>query len=111
MNLKELTSFWLVLMSLELCEYLSDRTSSNAEVTWSQVKPGLPYLDIIRLLRDKSSLPIAAYQVSGEYSMIKAGGVLNMIDEERVMMESLMCLRRASADIILSSPSCYMFMW
>ncbi|KAJ0024332.1 hypothetical protein Pint_08153 [Pistacia integerrima] len=66
------------------------------------VKPGLPYLDIIRLLRDKSPLPIAAYQVSGEYSMIKAGGVLKMIDEERVMMESLMCLRRAGADIILT---------
>ncbi|KAL6497252.1 Delta-aminolevulinic acid dehydratase 1, chloroplastic [Orobanche gracilis] len=66
------------------------------------VKPGLPYLDIIRLLRDNSPLPIAAYQVSGEYSMIKAGGVLKMIDEERVMMESLMCLRRAGADIILT---------
>ncbi|KAK6938391.1 Delta-aminolevulinic acid dehydratase [Dillenia turbinata] len=66
------------------------------------VKPGLPYLDIIRLLRDSSPLPIAAYQVSGEYSMIKAGAVLKMIDEERVMMESLMCLRRAGADIILT---------
>ncbi|XP_022861460.1 delta-aminolevulinic acid dehydratase, chloroplastic isoform X1 [Olea europaea var. sylvestris] len=66
------------------------------------VKPGLPYLDIIRLLRDNSPLPIAAYQVSGEYSMIKAGGVLKMIDEERVMTESLMCLRRAGADIILT---------
>ncbi|XP_042487483.1 delta-aminolevulinic acid dehydratase, chloroplastic-like isoform X1 [Macadamia integrifolia] len=66
------------------------------------VKPGLPYLDIIRLLRDNSPLPIAAYQVSGEYSMIKAGAVLKMIDEEKVMMESLMCLRRAGADIILT---------
>ncbi len=66
------------------------------------VKPGLPYLDVIRLLRDNSSLPIAAYQVSGEYSMIKAGAVLKMIDEEKVMLESLMCLRRAGADIILT---------
>ncbi|VAI55056.1 unnamed protein product [Triticum turgidum subsp. durum] len=66
------------------------------------VKPGLPYLDIIRLLRDNSALPIAAYQVSGEYSMIKAGGVLKMVDEEKVMMESLLCLRRAGADIILT---------
>ncbi|KAI3993661.1 hypothetical protein MKX01_002674 [Papaver californicum] len=66
------------------------------------VKPGLPYLDIVRLLRDSSPLPIAAYQVSGEYSMIKAGGALKMIDEEKVMMESLMCLRRAGADIILT---------
>ncbi|KAM0890954.1 hypothetical protein ACQ4PT_026729 [Festuca glaucescens] len=66
------------------------------------VKPGLPYLDIIRLLRDNSALPIAAYQVSGEYSMIKAGGVLKMVDEEKVMMESLLCLRRAGADTILT---------
>ncbi|KAM0891660.1 hypothetical protein ACQ4PT_026236 [Festuca glaucescens] len=66
------------------------------------VKPGLPYLDIIRLLRYNSALPIAAYQVSGEYSMIKAGGVLKMVDQEKVMMESLLCLRRASADIILT---------
>ncbi|KAF1871216.1 hypothetical protein Lal_00020008 [Lupinus albus] len=66
------------------------------------VKPGLPYLDIIRLLRDNSPLPIAAYQVSGEYSMIKAAGALKMIDEEKVMMESLLCLRRAGADIILT---------
>ncbi|KAL2520337.1 Delta-aminolevulinic acid dehydratase 1 [Forsythia ovata] len=66
------------------------------------VKPGLPYLDIIRLLRDNSHLPIAAYQVSGEYSMIKADGVLKMIDEERVMMESRMCLRRDGANIIIS---------
>ncbi|RDX80011.1 Delta-aminolevulinic acid dehydratase, chloroplastic, partial [Mucuna pruriens] len=81
------------------------------------VKPGLPYLDIIRLLRDNSSLPIAAYQrhkfmvaltvivlrrVSGEYAMIKAAGALKMIDEEKVMMESLLCLRRAGADIILT---------
>ncbi|AQK66946.1 Delta-aminolevulinic acid dehydratase 1 chloroplastic [Zea mays] len=66
------------------------------------VKPGLPYLDIIRLLRDHSALPIAAYQVSGEYSMIKAGGALGMVDEQKVMMESLMCLRRAGADVILT---------
>ncbi|KAK4276724.1 hypothetical protein QN277_014840 [Acacia crassicarpa] len=66
------------------------------------VKPGLPYLDVIRLLRDNSHLPIAAYQVSGEYSMIKAGAALKMIDEERVMMESLLCLRRAGADTIVT---------
>ncbi|XP_020253257.1 delta-aminolevulinic acid dehydratase, chloroplastic-like [Asparagus officinalis] len=66
------------------------------------VKPAMPYLDVIRLLRDSSSLPIAAYQVSGEYSMIKAGGVLKMIDEEKVIMESLLCIKRAGADIILS---------
>ncbi|XP_078443246.1 aldolase superfamily protein [Wolffia australiana] len=66
------------------------------------VKPALPYLDVVRLLRDNSPLPIAAYQVSGEYAMIKAGAVLKMIDEEKVMMESLMCIKRAGADIILT---------
>ncbi|KFK22247.1 hypothetical protein AALP_AAs53955U000100 [Arabis alpina] len=66
------------------------------------VKPGLPYLDIIQLLHNNTSLPIAAYQVSGEYSMIKAGGILKMINEEQKMMESLMCLRQAGADIIVT---------
>lgn len=66
------------------------------------VKPALPSLDIIRLLKDQTLLPIGACQVSGEYSMIKAGGFLNMIDEEKVMMESLICLRRAGADLILT---------
>ncbi|XP_020094573.1 delta-aminolevulinic acid dehydratase, chloroplastic-like [Ananas comosus] len=66
------------------------------------VKPALPYLDIVRLLRDNSSLPIAAYQVSGEYASIKASAVFKMIDEEKAMMESLLCIRRAGANIILS---------
>ncbi|XP_068636682.1 delta-aminolevulinic acid dehydratase, chloroplastic-like isoform X2 [Aristolochia californica] len=61
------------------------------------VKPAMPYLDVVCLLHDKSPLPIAAYQVSGEYSMIKA-----VIDEERVMMESHLCIKRAGADIILT---------
>uniref|UniRef100_A0A1D1ZH79 Delta-aminolevulinic acid dehydratase n=1 Tax=Anthurium amnicola TaxID=1678845 RepID=A0A1D1ZH79_9ARAE len=66
------------------------------------VKPALPYLDVVRHIRENSALPVAAYQVSGEYSMIKAGAVLKMIDEEKVMMESLMCIKRAGADIILT---------
>ncbi|KAH0871968.1 hypothetical protein HID58_069330, partial [Brassica napus] len=66
------------------------------------VKPALPSLDIIRLLKDQTLLPIGACQVSGEYSMIKAAGLLKMIDEEKVMMESLICLRRAGADLILT---------
>ncbi|KAL0919166.1 hypothetical protein M5K25_011240 [Dendrobium thyrsiflorum] len=52
--------------------------------------------------KDMSSTPNCSYEVSGEYSMIKAGGVLKMVDEEKVMMESLLCLRRAGADIILT---------
>lgn len=66
------------------------------------VKPALPSLDIIRLLKDQTLLPIGACQVSGEYSMIKAAGLLKMIDEDKVMMESLICMRRAGADLILT---------
>ncbi len=66
------------------------------------VKPGLPYLDIIRELRNQFNLPIAAYNVSGEYSMIKAAGKAGWIDEERVIMETMMSFKRAGADIILT---------
>ncbi len=66
------------------------------------VKPAMPYLDIIHLLRQEFTLPIAAYQVSGEYSMIKAAGQRGWIDQERVMMESLLGIRRAGADIIIT---------
>ncbi|KAF3774883.1 Delta-aminolevulinic acid dehydratase [Nymphaea thermarum] len=66
------------------------------------VKPAMPYLDVIRLLRDNSCLPISAYQVSGEYSMIKAAAANGMLDEEKAMMESLLCIRRAGADVILT---------
>ncbi len=66
------------------------------------VKPGMPYLDVIRILRDNFSMPIAAYQVSGEYSMIKAAGKLGWMDSERVALESLLCLKRAGADLILT---------
>ena len=66
------------------------------------VKPGMPYLDIIHMLRNEFTLPVAAYQVSGEYSMIKAAALNGWIDEERVVMESLLCFRRAGADLILT---------
>ncbi len=66
------------------------------------VKPAGPYMDIIRRVKDKFNMPLAAYQVSGEYSMIKAAGQLDWIDEERVMMESLIGIRRAGADMILT---------
>ena len=64
------------------------------------VKPALPYLDIIRAVRERFDLPVAAYQVSGEYAMIKAAGRLGWIDEERVTLESLTSIKRAGADII-----------
>jgi porphobilinogen synthase len=66
------------------------------------VKPALPYLDIIRAVRERFDLPIAAYQVSGEYAMIKAAARLGWIDEERVALESLTSIKRAGADIILT---------
>lgn len=66
------------------------------------VKPALAYLDVIRLLKDNSSLPVAAYNVSGEYSMIKAASLKGWLDGERVMKESLLSMKRAGADIILT---------
>jgi porphobilinogen synthase len=66
------------------------------------VKPAVAYLDIISKLRDEFDLPIAAYHVSGEYAMIKAAGAKGWIDEEKVMAETLLSIRRAGADIILT---------
>mgnify|MGYP003027118358 FL=1 len=66
------------------------------------VKPALSYLDVIRECRDNFNLPLAAYNVSGEYSMVKAAGKQGLIDEERVMMEILTSIKRAGADIIIT---------
>ncbi len=66
------------------------------------VKPAGPYLDIIRRVKEKFGMPTAAYQVSGEYSMIKAAGLNGWIDEERVMIESLIAIKRAGADMFLT---------
>ena len=66
------------------------------------VKPAVPYLDIVRLVRDRFDLPVAAYHVSGEYAMIKAAAEKGWIDEERVVLETLLCIRRAGADLVLT---------
>ena len=66
------------------------------------VKPGMPYLDVIYRLRQASNLPIAAYHVSGEYAMMKAAAERGWIDERAVVLEALMCFRRAGADVILT---------
>jgi porphobilinogen synthase len=66
------------------------------------VKPAMPYLDVIAAARERFNLPLAAYQVSGEYAMIEAAARNNWIDRERVMMESLTSIRRAGASIILT---------
>jgi porphobilinogen synthase len=74
--------------------------SEGADIV--MVKPGMPYLDIIRRVKDRFEVPVAAYQVSGEYAMLKAAFQNGWLDEKKVTMESLLCLRRAGADMILT---------
>ena len=66
------------------------------------VKPGIAYLDIVRRVKDAFQLPTAIYQVSGEFSMIKAAAEKGWIDEQGVIMESLLSMRRAGADILIT---------
>ena len=66
------------------------------------VKPAGFYLDILRDVRESTDMPVAAYQVSGEYSMIKAAGMNGWIDEKKIMMESLLAIKRAGADLIIT---------
>jgi porphobilinogen synthase len=66
------------------------------------VKPALPYLDVIARARDKFDLPLAAYQVSGEYAMIEAAARAGWIERERIIMESLTGIKRAGADILIT---------
>src|SRR3954467_1970155 len=69
---------------------------------WLMVKPGLPYADVIRRVRELTALPVATYQVSGEYAMLKAAAQNGWLDYDQAMLETLLCLRRAGADIIFS---------
>jgi porphobilinogen synthase len=66
------------------------------------VKPGLPYLDVIKTIRDNTTLPIAAYNVSGEYAMVKAAAEKGWIDGDKVMIEMLYAFKRAGSDMILT---------
>jgi porphobilinogen synthase len=66
------------------------------------VKPALPYLDVIRRVKDATSLPVAAYNVSGEYSMIKAAAAAGYLDERAAVLEALTGIRRAGADIVIT---------
>jgi len=66
------------------------------------VKPGLPYADVIARVRQLTPLPVAVYHVSGEYTMLKVAAERGFLDFERCLMESLLCLRRAGADIIFT---------
>jgi porphobilinogen synthase len=66
------------------------------------VKPAGPYLDVIRAIRERFDLPLAAYQVSGELAMIKAAAERGWLDERRAAMESLLGIRRAGADMVIT---------
>jgi porphobilinogen synthase len=78
------------------------RLDTEEGADFLMVKPALAYLDVIRLLKDNSSLPIAAYNVSGEYSMVKAAALKGWLDGDRIMRETLLSIKRAGADVILT---------
>ena len=97
-----------------LCVFPSSRENSNSVFAGAGledldsvleeliVKPALAYLDVIKLFKDNFELPIAAYNVSGEYAMVKASGKLGWLDANQIMIEMLTSIKRAGADIILS---------
>jgi len=102
--------------------YQMDPANSREAITEAQldetegadimmVKPGLAYLDIIHRLRAESELPIAAYNVSGEYAMVKAAAEKGWIDERAVVLETLLCFKRAGADLILTYHACDAAQW
>jgi porphobilinogen synthase len=66
------------------------------------VKPALPYLDVIRRVKDQTRMPVAAYNVSGEYAMVKAAAAAGHVEERAVVLESLTSIRRAGADIVIT---------
>jgi porphobilinogen synthase len=66
------------------------------------VKPALPYLDVIRRVKESTSLPVAAYNVSGEYAMLKAAAAAGLLDERAAALEALTGIRRAGADIVIT---------
>ena len=66
------------------------------------VKPAMPYLDVLRRVRESTDLPLAAYQVSGEYAMIEAAASAGLLDRRAAVLESLTAIRRAGADLILT---------
>ncbi|MBP3857455.1 MAG: porphobilinogen synthase [Ruminiclostridium sp.] len=84
----------------EALREIADDIEEGADMV--MVKPALAYLDILRAARDRYELPIAAYNVSGEYSMVKAAAANGWIDERRIVMENLTAIKRAGADIIIT---------
>ncbi len=84
----------------EALREIDDDIDEGADMV--MVKPALAYLDILRAARDRFGLPIAAYNVSGEYSMVKAAAANGWIDEKRIVLENLISIKRAGADIIIT---------
>ncbi|WP_288477273.1 porphobilinogen synthase [uncultured Clostridium sp.] len=85
---------------LEAIREVEEDIEEGADIV--MVKPALAYLDIIRDVRNNCNLPLAAYNVSGEYAMIKAAAKMGLIDEERTILETLISIKRAGADIIIT---------
>lgn len=84
-------------------EALREAALDTAEgADWLLVKPGLPYADVIRAVRAATTLPIAAYHVSGEFAMLRAAAANGWLDYEACLLESLVCLRRAGADLLFT---------
>ncbi len=84
----------------EALREIADDIEEGADMV--MVKPALPYLDILREARNMTDLPLAAYNVSGEFSMVKAAAKLGWIDEKRIVMENMTAIKRAGADIIIT---------
>ena len=78
------------------------RLDTEEGADFLMVKPALSYLDVIKLLKDHFDLPIAAYNVSGEYAMVKAAAQKGWLDGDKIMLEILTSIKRAGADVILS---------
>lgn len=93
----------------EALREIADDISEGADMV--MVKPALAYLDIIRAAKEKFDLPLAAYNVSGEYSMVKAAALNGWIDERRIVTENLTAIKRAGADIIITYHALDMARW
>ena len=84
-------------------EALRESATDEAEgADMLMVKPGMPYLDVLARIRERTALPLAVYQVSGEYAMLKFAAQAGALDEQRVVRESLGAFKRAGADLILT---------
>lgn len=93
----------------EALREIADDISEGADMV--MVKPALAYLDVIKAAREKFDLPIAAYNVSGEYSMVKAAALNGWIDEKRIVTENLIAIKRSGADIIITYHALDMAKW